>query len=73
MLETTLVKYFTKVTLRLSYTRLRIIEGINRVYEISKWKICYKESAVSPYSNLLGEKQDLSEVIFHLRWYYIRI
>ena len=51
MKETTLLRYFIKVTARLSFTWLKIIRQINRVYLILKWKIRYTDSVV-PSSNL---------------------
>ena len=53
--KTTLANYFTKVTARPTFTWLRVIKQVKRVYEIFKWKICCKHSVVSlSYLNLLG-------------------
>ena len=68
MKETTLAKCFLKVTVRPSFLRLRVIRRINRVHEISKWKISFKGSVVSTsyYLNhlaqscfLVGKKKSL--------------
>ena len=57
--QTTLARYFRKVTthpnlnLKLSFTRLIVIRQMNRVHQISKWRIGYKDSVVfPPYLNL---------------------
>ena len=51
--ETTLARYFIKVTARPSFKQLRVIRQRDRVHLISKWKI-YKDSVVSPsYLTLL--------------------
>ena len=52
--ETTLARYFIKVTARPSFKQLRVIRQRDRVHLISKWKISYKDSVVSPsYLTLL--------------------
>ena len=52
--ETSLARYFVKVTARPSFTQLRVIRRINGVYYIRKKKICYKDSVVSTsYLNLV--------------------
>ena len=59
--ETTLIRYFIKVTARPSFTRLKVIRWINRVHEISKWKISYENSVISrSYSNLLALTRSVS-------------
>ena len=47
MKETAPAKYFIKVTVHPSFTRLRVIRRINGVHSISKWKIFKKDSIVS--------------------------
>ena len=52
--ETALARYFIKVTAHPSFKRLRVIRQRDRVHLISKWKISYKDSVVSPsYLTLL--------------------
>ena len=52
--ETTLARYFIKVTARPSFKQLRVIRQRDRVHLISKCKISYKDSVVSPsYLTLL--------------------
>ena len=56
--EATLAKYFIKVTAHPSFTRLKILRQINRVHQISKWKVSQENSVVSPsYLNLLVQWQ----------------
>ena len=53
--ETTLAKHFIKVTARPTFTRLRVIRQIKIIHQIPKWKICCKDSVVSPsYLNILA-------------------
>ena len=52
--ETTLPRYFKKVTVRSSFTRSRVIRRINGIHEISAQKIRSKDSVVSLYLNFLG-------------------
>ena len=52
--ETTLARYFIKVTGRPSFKQLRVIRQRGRVHLISKCKISYKDLVVSPsYLTLL--------------------
>ena len=52
--ETTLARYFIKVTGRPSFKQLRVIRQRDRVHLISKCKISYKDLVVSPsYLTLL--------------------
>ena len=52
--ETTLSRYFIKVTGRPSFKQLRVIRQRDRVHLISKCKISYKDLVVSPsYLTLL--------------------
>ena len=55
--ETTLTRYFIKVTARPSFKQLRVIRQRDRVHLISKCKISYKDSVVSPsYLTLLDKR-----------------
>ena len=55
--ETTLARYFIKVTARPSFKQLRVIRQRDRVHLISKCKISYKDSVVSPsYLTLLDKR-----------------
>ena len=70
--ETTLARYFVKVTARPSFTQLRVIRPKNKIHWISKQKIYYKDSVVSPsYLNLLGFIFMLYEILFLLHISYL--
>ena len=70
--ETTLPRYFVKVTVRPSFTQLRVIRRKNRIHWISKQKIYYKDSVVSPsHLNLLGFIFMLYEILFLLHISYL--
>ena len=70
--ETTLPRCFVKVTARPSFTQLRVIRRKNRIHWISKQKIYYKDSVVSPsHLNLIGFIFMLYEILLLLHISYL--
>ena len=70
--KTTLARYFIKIASRPSFMRFRVVRRINRVHKIPKWKICFKDSVLSPsYLNLLEVNNWKSVFICYKKCYNI--